>query len=153
MLEHHRRMLAFDHWANLESLAAVERAAAAAPKALAWMAHVAAAKRLWFARVMATPPPLPIWPTLSVDECRRQLIAAHDEWMAYLTSLGDADVDRDVVYTNTRGERFASPLTDILCHLPLHGQHHRGQAAAAVRDGGATPAVIDFIHASRQGYV
>jgi uncharacterized damage-inducible protein DinB len=146
-------MLAFDHWANLESLAAVARVADRAPKALVWMAHVAAAKRLWFARVAGSSPPLPVWPTLSVDDCRRQLVAAHDEWIAYLASIADEDLGRAVVYTNTRGERFSSPLDDILTHLPMHGQHHRGQAAAAVRDAGGTPAVIDFIHAARQRVV
>ncbi len=153
MLAHHRRMLAFDHWANLETLEHAAPVAELAPKAVAWMAHVAAAKRLWFARVAGQAPPLPVWPTLSVDECRRQLAAAHDEWMAYLTPLTETDLTRDVVYTNTRGERFSSPVAEILTHLPLHGHHHRGQAAAAVRDAGGTPPVIDFIHAARQRFV
>jgi uncharacterized damage-inducible protein DinB len=153
MVKHHRRMLAFDHWANMEALAAIGRAAAAPPKALAWMAHVAAAKRLWFARVANTQPPLPVWPTLTMDDCRLQLISAHDEWMAYLASLGDADLEQAIVYTNTRGDRFSSPLADIITHLPLHGHHHRGQVAAALREAGGMPPVIDFIHAARQHFV
>ena len=154
MLVYHQRLLAFDHWANLETLKAVSPVAERAPKALTLVAHVAAAKRLWFARVTGTAQPLPVWPTLSLDQCRTELLVADEEWMRHLGSLTDADLlAQQVTYTNTRGERFTSPLADILLHLPLHGQHHRGQIAFVLREAGGTPPIIDFIHASRQGQV
>jgi len=49
------------------------------------------------------------------------------------------------------GEPFESTLGDILTHLPIHGQHHRGQIAAHLRASGSVPPVIDFIHAARGG--
>lgn len=153
MLSHHRRMLAFDHWANLETLAAAALVADRVPRALTWIAHIAAAKRLWFARVRGRPSPLPVWPTLGVDESRTHLIAAHDEWIAHLSELTDSGLSTPINYTNTRGEAFASPLVDIVTHLPFHGHHHRGQAAAAIRDAGGAPPVIDFIHAARQRFI
>jgi uncharacterized damage-inducible protein DinB len=153
MLSHHRRMLVFDHWANLQTLNAAATVADRAPRALGWLAHVAAAKRLWYARVAGREAPLPVWPTLTVEECRTHLTAAHEEWARFLFPLNDADTARECRYTNTRGESFSSPLGDILSHLPMHGHHHRGQAAAAIRDAGGTPPVIDFIHAARQGFV
>lgn len=146
-------MFAFDRWANLAVVDAVAPVADRAPKALGWIAHVAGAKRLWFARLLGVPSPLAVWPTLTVDECRVQLSAAHDEWMAHLATLTDDDLQGFIRYTNTRGETFSSALADIVTHVPLHGHHHRGQAAAAIRDAGGAPPVIDFIHASRQKYV
>jgi uncharacterized damage-inducible protein DinB len=153
MLSHHRRLLAFDHWANLETLNAATAVAERAPKPLRYMAHVAAAKRLWFARVARSAAPLPVWPTLTVDECRSQLIAAHDEWTTHLGPLAETELSQLIAYTNTRGEAFSTPLADILTHLPLHGHHHRGQAVAAIREAGGSPPVIDFTHASRRGLI
>lgn len=153
MLAHHRRLLAFDHWANREVLGAIEPVANHAPRAVTWLAHIMAAKRLWFARVAGTAPPFAVNPTLSVDELRTNLLAAHDEWMAFLDTQADTDLARVIEYTNTKGTPFTSTLGDILTHLPLHGQHHRGQAAVEVRAAGGTPPVIDFIHAARQGII
>ena len=153
MLDYHRRLLVFDHWANVQTWTAVSPVADRALKAVALVAHVVAAKLLWFARVVGRPQPLPVWPTLTLDQCRTELLLADDEWSQHLGSLADAALSMPVTYTNTRGERFTSGLVDILLHLPLHGQHHRGQIAAVVREAGGAPPVIDFIHASRQGHV
>jgi uncharacterized damage-inducible protein DinB len=153
MLAHHHRMLVFDHWANLETLSAARTVADRAPRALACLAHVAAAKRLWFVRVAGGQAPLPVWPTLTADDCRRHLVEANDEWLAHLARVSESDLAGLITYTNTRGETFSSRLDDILSHLPLHGHHHRGQAAAAIREAGGAPPTIDFIHAARQRFV
>ncbi|MGE3274027.1 MAG: DinB family protein [Vicinamibacterales bacterium] len=153
MLAHHRRLLAFDHWANRETLAAIEAVANHTPRAVTRMAHIMAAKRLWYARVAGTEPPYTVDPALSVEEIRSNLLAAHDEWMALLDTLAEDDLARVIAYTTTKGDPYTSTLGDILAHLPLHGQHHRGQALLEVRAAGGTPPSIDFIHAARQGIV
>lgn len=151
MLAYHRRLLAFDHWASLETWAALAPVADRVPRSMAWLAHVMAAKRLWFARVADTTPPFTVNPTLALDEVRAQLLVAHAEWHGYLASRTDADMTAVVPYRNIKGHPFHSTLGDILAHLPVHGQHHRGQIAADLRSAGATPPVIDFIHAARAG--
>lgn len=153
MIAQYRRFLAFDHWASLETLTALEPVIERAPNALGWMNHVAAAKRLWFARVNAGIAPLPVWPALSVIECRAQLVAGQEEWEKYLHRVGDPELARLFAYTNTRSEAFTSSLGDILAHLTIHGQHHRGQALAEIRAVGGRPRVIDFIHATRLSIV
>ena len=56
-----------------------------------------------------------------------------------------------IQYTNLKGDPFQSPLGDILAHVPIHGQHHRGQINADLRAAGIAPPAIDFIHAARAG--
>ena len=153
MLAQYRRLLAFDHWASLETLAAIEPVLDRAPNALGWMNHLAGAKRLWFARVNSGIAPLAIWPALSLAGCRAQMAAAQEEWDRHLEQLTDADLSRLFAYTNTRSEAFTSSLGDIVMHLVLHGQHHRGQAMIEIRAVGGKPPAIDFIHASRLGLV
>lgn len=151
MLAYHRRMFLFDHWANLVSLDTVAPVAGRVPQSLAWLNHVLGAKRIWLARVTGTPMPFGVNPSFGFLELRAEFEIARDGWARYLDSQTDADLPRVMHYSSLKGEPFHSPLGDILAHLPLHGQHHRGQVNADLRAAGITPPAIDFIVASRAG--
>jgi len=151
MLNYHRRMFAFDHWANLVSLGAVAPAAEHVPKSVAWLNHVLGGKRIWLARVTGSQSPFGVNPTFGVDDLRAEFETAQSGWTDFLNTQTDADITRVVSYTNLKGDPFASQLGDILAHLPIHGQHHRGQVNADLRAAGLTPPSIDFIHAARSG--
>lgn len=151
MVAHYRRLLAFDHWASLETLAALAPVTDRAPRSVAWLAHVMAAKRIWYARVAGTPAPHAVHPTLPLDTIRAELVVAHDEWTAFLETCAEGALDEVIRFRTTKGEALESTLGDILTHLPIHGQHHRGQIAADIRAAGGTPPAIDFIHAARTG--
>jgi uncharacterized damage-inducible protein DinB len=151
MLSYHRRMFAFDHWANMVSLDAVSPHADRVPKSLGWLNHVLGAKRIWLARVTGTPMPFGVNPTFSAADLRAEFAVARDGWAAFLDGQTDADMGRVVTYTNLKGDPFQTALGDILAHVPVHGQHHRGQVNADLRAAGLTPPVIDYIHAARAG--
>jgi uncharacterized damage-inducible protein DinB len=153
MLAYHRRMFAFDHWANNVSLDAVAPIAEKVPASMAWLNHILGAKCIWLARVTGTVPPFGVNPTLSPAEVRAQFAEADDGWTRFLASQSELDVVRVIRYTNLKGDPFSSPLGDILAHVPVHGQHHRGQVNADLRAAGVAPPVIDFIHASRTGAI
>jgi uncharacterized damage-inducible protein DinB len=149
MLRYHSRMFVFDHWATMASLTAVEPVAELVPRSLAWLNHILGAKRIWLARVTGTPAPFGVNPTFAPVELRAEFERARDSWTAFLATQVDADATRLIYYRNLKGEPFQSPLGDILAHVPIHGQHHRGQVNADLRAAGITPPVIDFIAAAR----
>lgn len=149
MLAYHRRLFTFDHWANMTSLGAVAPVADRTPRSLAWLNHILGAKRVWLARVTASPMPFGINPTFTPEQLAEQFVLANDGWQAFLDTQAGADLDRVIQYTNLKGDPFESPLVDILAHLPIHGQHHRGQVNADLRAAGVTPPAIDYIHAAR----
>jgi len=151
MLAYHRRMLTFDHWANTVSLDAVEPVAERVPRSLAWLNHILGAKRIWLARVTGAEPPFGVNPSFGPAELRVELDLASDGWSRFLATQSDADVARVIRYTNLKGDPFESVLGDILAHLPVHGQHHRGQVNADLRAAGLAPPAIDYIHAARTG--
>jgi uncharacterized damage-inducible protein DinB len=153
MLAYHRRMFAFDHWATNVSLDAVEPIAEKAPASMAWLNHILGAKCIWLARVTGTPPPFGVNPTFGPAELRAQLAQADEGWMRFFATQGEQDVVRVIHYLNLKGDPFSSPLGDILAHVPVHGQHHRGQVNADLRASGVAPPVIDFIHAARTGVI
>ena len=143
------RLFAYDGWANRESHASLARMAEPPAQAVRWLAHVAAAQQVWWERIQAMPQSLPVWPDLSLDEAAALLGAMERRWAELLDGADDAALARDVAYTNSRGQPFHDRVEDILLHVVLHGVHHRGQIAAAVRAGGGEPAYTDFIHAVR----
>jgi uncharacterized damage-inducible protein DinB len=151
MLSSHRRLFAFDHWANLAALDAVAPVADHVPRSVAWLNHILGASRVWLARITGATMPFGANPAFDTAALRIQFDLASNEWHAFLATQTDVDLTRVIQYTNLKGVPFESPLGDILTHVPLHGQHHRGQINADLRAAGVTPPVIDFIHASRSG--
>ena len=143
------RLLAFDAWANREALASLRALPAPPADAVRVLAHLAAAQQVWWERIEGLPQSLPVWPALDLEEAAALLAAGERRWRDLAAALGPDDEGRVVAYANTRGDRFESRLGDILTHVVLHGAHHRGQIATAVRGAGGTPAVTDFIHAVR----
>ncbi len=119
------------------------------PDAARWFAHLAGAARVWLARIEgASASPLAVWPDgLAPVDAAVHLRVAH---RAFAALARDAEgLARRIVYTNSTGEAFESTVSDILTHLVQHAAHHRGQIAAAIRTGGQTPPVTDFIQFAR----
>ena len=169
MLEHHRRMFRYDHWANGECLASLRAAGGAPggnagataarpaggppPKSLELFAHVLSAEWLWLERMSQVRQRFEVWPAWSLDECAAQLASLRPAWEELLAALDPRVLARRVPYTNTKGERFESAVGDILTHVVIHSAYHRGQIATDLRAMGHAPAYTDYIHAVRQGHV
>jgi uncharacterized damage-inducible protein DinB len=146
-----KRLLAYDAWANRETLASVKAAADPPPEALRWLGHLVGAGRIWLARLegSAAPPP-GVWPALSLDDAAAGLEDLAARWRNFLSSPNAAP-SRTVTYTNSKGEPWTSSVDDIVTHVTIHGGYHRGQIAAALRAAGFTPAYTDYIQAARSG--
>lgn len=69
----------------------------------------------------------------------------HGRWMLLLDKLSPQELAGDVVYRNTKGQEFKTPIQDVLMHLVMHSAYHRGQVAAAVRDSAGKPAATDYV--------
>jgi uncharacterized damage-inducible protein DinB len=110
--------------------------------------HILVGDRIWMARILNQPAP--------TDNLRERLCAtmesfrpAREETDDGLIRLvaGMTDFAQDLVYRNTKGTRFQTPLYQVLAHLFAHQSHHRGQISQMfherkipVPDGG----LIDF---------
>ena len=152
VIEHLELLSRHGVWADARMLAALKVAAASFPAAaLREQAHVRGAQATWLARIAGERPLLDIWPDLTLDELEQvgQLLDAKS--LDLHARLGPEDVSRAVVYRNSRGEPFETPLVDVLQHLALHGQYHRGKVNAGLRSVGAEPVAVDYIMWSRLG--
>ncbi|HEY0972352.1 MAG TPA: DinB family protein [Gemmatimonadales bacterium] len=145
------RLFAYDAWANAEALRSLRAMSEPPEAAVGWLAHVAGAQAVWWGRIQEPVVPAEVWPRLTLDGCEALLGEMVGRWDALLAGLGPGELEQPVRYANSRGERFATPLGDVLTHVLLHGVYHRGQIAAAVRMAGGAPALTDYIHAARVG--
>lgn len=108
-------------------------------------AHVLGAEETWLARLEQRDPRVPVWPDprdLETADFRRQL---EEGYAAYLKGLDDADLGREVPYTNSAGRDFETRVGDILLQVLLHGHYHRGKINWMLREAGCEPAPVDFI--------
>jgi uncharacterized damage-inducible protein DinB len=148
-----RRLLAYDHWANHETLRHLRESGEAPPLAVRWMAHIVGSEYLWLARLREEAPTVAIWPNFDLEACAAGLTDLEPAWAHWLDTLEPDSLGEGLGYRNTKGEFWTSTMGDILTHVILHSSYHRGQIASAMRAGGETPAYTDFIHAVRQGLV
>jgi len=88
------------------------------------------------------------FPSLAVlrQEWRKEQDAMH----AYVASLRDDDLVSVVSYRRTGGAVTTDTLWHILVHIVNHGTQHRGEAALALTEKGASPGDIDLLVFLRQ---
>jgi uncharacterized damage-inducible protein DinB len=121
-------------------------------RAVAILAHVVAARKMWLGRLgviaHAQGPLFPEDPDLArvLDE----LHAVENTWADYLRSLFDEDLARNFEYQSLDAGRIRNRIEDILAQLFGHSWYHRGQIAMLVRAAGGEPAVTDFIYWCRE---
>jgi uncharacterized damage-inducible protein DinB len=148
-----REVFLYNDWANHEALHSLHEMEHPPERARKVMSHIVAAELLWMSRLQQAAQKTAVWPEFGLGECAQQLKALRASWKLYLSGLSEADLDREIAYTNSKGERYSNAVRDILMHVLMHGTYHRGQIAAAVRDRAGEPAYTDFIEAVRKGKI
>ena len=140
-----RRMWAHAAWADATLLAALTRGLTVPADAWREYAHVLGAEAVWLARLEQRASPVPVWPTLTSDEVtalRGSVAAGYD---AYLARLDAASLLESFSYRNSTGQEFTSVVHDVLVHVALHGQYHRGKINLLLRQGHCEPGPADYI--------
>jgi uncharacterized damage-inducible protein DinB len=116
------------------------------------MAHVIAAQHMWMHRFGLLSEQIddifPKGQTLEAISTRAHDIGTQRE--RYTEGLDDEACCRIVTYTATEGTQHTTMLADILLHLSLHGQYHRGQVARLLRDLSPEPVETDYISFVRE---
>jgi uncharacterized damage-inducible protein DinB len=139
-----RRLRAHAAWAD-EALMGALRAAPEAAGARRELAHVLGAEAIWLARLEERPAGVAIWPELDDDSLDALRGTVRRDFDAYLDRLDERGLDATVTYRNSAGTSFTNRVGDVLLHVAMHGQYHRGKVNAMLRAAGASPAPVDFI--------
>jgi uncharacterized damage-inducible protein DinB len=133
------------HWANqriLETLQIGEEK----KQANKLFSHILHAEHVWFTRLKgADSSQLPIWAEASLELCVEMVNRNHHNYAEFLSTLSNTDLDQLVSYKNSKGTEFHHSIRDILTHVALHGQYHRGQINQLLRQADLEPINVDYI--------
>ena len=108
--------------------------------------HILFAEKVWITRLRGLDSSgLPIWLEVDMEVCAELVMQNEESLTTFLTNLANSDLDKLIIYTNSKGTEFKNSIRDILTHIALHGQYHRGQINSRLRADGIEPVNIDFI--------
>ena len=108
-------------------------------------AHILGAEEVWLARLEQRPSRTPVWPDLPLGQVASLAGMLRRNYQSFLDRLDDRALERVVAYTNTAGQSFENSVEDILLHVALHGQYHRGKVNLLLRQEEHPPAPTDYI--------
>lgn len=137
---------------SLETVPPDRRSAPEFRRAVAILAHVIAARRMWLGRLGVLPlSPAPLFPEgAELTQVADELRAVEARWVEYLGRLTDEEIGRVFEYQSLDAGRFRNRIEDILAQLFGHSSYHRGQIAMLVRTAGGEPAIADLIYWCRE---
>jgi uncharacterized damage-inducible protein DinB len=64
---------------------------------------------------------------------------------AFLSTLRDEDLDRNIEFALGGAPKRSMPLGELLHHATVHGIHHRGQVGLLLRQLGFAPGNVDIL--------
>ena len=154
-IEYFRTLYDYTYWARDRVLAATEGMSEAEygrdngftyGSIRGILVHVLAAEASWLSRWQGgAPTPISQEELPSVAALRGRWGEAEGKMRAYLASLGDADVDGDVVLRRRDGTETRQPLWQLLTQVVNHETQHRSEAAEALTLVGRSPGDLDFL--------
>lgn len=156
-----RSLFAYDSWANELLLDAVGKLPAEAigrdlgashQSLLGTLVHLVAAEEIWLSRWKGAPRAklTGLDDVADFDALRGFWSRVCRERDAYLASLGEADLERELETRTSAGATYRHPYADMFRHLANHSTYHRGQVAAMLRQLGEKPPSTDLIRFYRE---
>jgi uncharacterized damage-inducible protein DinB len=104
--------------------------------------HILAAQHTWISRILNVPSEISVWPLLSNSQWPI-LIEKHHQQLLDLVNTNR--LQNELIYKNSTGQEFSNTVAEVLLHLTLHSQYHRGQVISYSLEYFEKPPVIDMI--------
>jgi len=133
-------------WANHRILEKLQNVEANNQQVKRLFCHILHAEQIWIARIKGIDSSqLPIWSEGDLAICANLIKQNKEEFAALLAEIDETQLDHVKSYANSKGNEFTNSMRDILTHVALHGQYHRGQINSQLRAEGIEPINTDFI--------
>ncbi|NHN32666.1 DinB family protein [Paenibacillus agricola] len=134
------------NWANQRILETLQNVGADSQQVINLFCHILYAEQVWVTRLRGVDSSqLPIWSEGDIAICAKLIKQNEENFKTFLTDIEKTDLDNLISYTNSTGKEFECSMRDILTHVALHGQYHRGQINSRLRADGIEPVNVDFI--------
>ena len=133
------------NWANQRILETLQSIEGENQEVKRLFSHILFGEKIWITRIQESNSlRLPLW-SIDIEVFAELVKQNEDSFSMFLTDLAKVNLDKLISYTNSKETEVKNSLRDILTHVALHGQYHRGQINARLRADGNEPVNVDFI--------
>ena len=132
-------------WADARLLQALRTSGPAPAEAVREFAHILGADEIWLSRLEGRASRTAVWPAGNVEDLEALADLVHQGFGSYLAGLDAQKLEQVVAYTTSAGTAFQNRVQEILVHVALHAQYHRGKVNLLLRQVGLEPAPTDYI--------
>lgn len=116
------------------------------PELLRLFSHILFSERVWIARMSGEDTSkLEIWANIDYEQCKELVVENKSLVEKFISELTEEKLLEPVIYTTSAGQAFTNTVEEIINHIALHGQYHRGQINMRIRELGYEPVNVDFI--------
>ncbi len=156
LIAHFQSLFAYNSWAwrrVFPSLASLPDAEYKAERPFFWgslhglMTHGVTAEWIWLERIQGNNPTKLLDPDDFADFAgiRARWEIERERWGDYLADLTETELQRTVVYRNTRGTTYQMPARAILQHVVNHSTEHRSQMTPVLFQLNAGTKMLDYM--------
>ncbi len=146
MLSYLTKINKYNSWANEILIHNLRSQGIADESVLKLLSHLVLSEHVWMMRLKAEDySNKNFWKILSITECNRLSQENSKKYSDYLKEKSENDLERLVIYQNSKGIEYSNSIEDILTHIFYHSGYHRGQIAKEVRRLDKEPAYTDYI--------
>ena len=145
MVEYLKNLFEHLYWADALLQKALPGYSESTSLLLNEFSHTIAAEEIWLARLTAREARCSVWPSYQQLTSSNLVEETHQGYREYLDQLKAEKLEQAVSYVNSAGQSFATKISDILLHVCLHGQYHRGKVNQLLREHDFPPAPVDYI--------
>lgn len=133
-------------WANQRILEKLQSLEDVKQDIIRLFSHILFAEKVWITRIQGLDSSqLPLWIDIGLEECKALISQNKETYSTFLASLTEEKLETIISYRNSTGKEFKNTLREILTHVALHGQYHRGQINLLLRSDGVDPMNVDYI--------
>jgi len=145
MVRELRRFWQHAEWADKLMIQKLTTEAQASEPLMKELSHIFGAYETWLSRIERREARVAVWPFLSLSELQTLANTLHREYTNLLSGVSETTLLELVSYKNSDGQPFETPLGEILTHVVLHAQYHRGKVNLLMRQLKLEPAPVDYI--------
>lgn len=146
LIETIQKMYEHLNWANQRILETLQSLEDENQEVSRLFSHILFSEKVWITRLQGMDRSrLPIWQDVDIDVCAELVMQNEESITTFFTNLAETDLEKIISYKNSSDKEFKNTVRDILTHVALHGQYHRGQINSRLRANGIEPVNVDFI--------
>lgn len=134
------------NWANHRILEALQSVEDENQEVNRLFTHILFSEQVWITRLQGLDSSrLPLWSDVDIEFCAELVMQNEESITTFLANLTENGLDKPISYKNSNDKEFENSARNILTHVALHGQYHRGQINSRLRANDIEPVNVDFI--------